>query len=69
MEMEVELEQSSSRYEFYFRLKVKICNVYRVEALQQEMTNNARNFAREISQLKIVISEKQAMLDNISYGY
>mmetsp|Transcript_34749 Transcript_34749/g.40638 ORF Transcript_34749/g.40638 Transcript_34749/m.40638 type:complete len:858 (-) Transcript_34749:61-2634(-) len=38
----------------------------RVEALQDEMAENAKNFAKEISQLKIIISEKQALLDTLS---
>jgi len=51
-----------------FEVKLSKANA-RVEALQQEMTDNARNFAKEISQLKIIISEKQALLDSISQQY
>jgi len=53
IELEVKLSRSNAR----------------VEALQQEMTDNARNFAKEISQLKIIVSEKQALLDSISQNY
>jgi hypothetical protein len=51
-------------------LEVKLSRANaRVEALQQEMTENARNFAKSIAELKIIISEKQALLDSISQGY
>jgi len=54
MELEIKLNKSNTR----------------VEALQEEMTENARNYAKEISKLKIIISEKQAMLDNLAnQGY
>jgi hypothetical protein len=30
------------------------------------MTNNAKNFAREIANLKMIVAEKQALLDTLS---
>jgi hypothetical protein len=33
------------------------------------MTDNTKNFAKEISRLKIIIAEKQAMLENLSHNY
>jgi len=53
IELEIKLQRANSR----------------VEALQEEMTENTRNFAKEISRLKITISEKQAMLDTLSNNY
>ncbi|EAR89988.1 C2 domain protein (macronuclear) [Tetrahymena thermophila SB210] len=40
----------------------------RIEALQEELTENAKNYAKEIAQLKLVVAEKQAMLDTLTLG-
>ena len=38
----------------------------RVDALQQELTNTATHAAREISKLKLVIAEKESLIDTMS---
>ncbi|CAD8177946.1 unnamed protein product [Paramecium octaurelia] len=40
----------------------------RIEALQDEMTYKAKNYAKEIAQLKLIIAEKQALLDSLTMG-
>lgn len=30
---------------------------------------NAKNYAKEIAQLKLIIAEKQALLDSLTLGY
>ena len=38
----------------------------RVDAMQQEMTLNAANYAKEISRLKLILSEKESLIDTMS---
>ncbi|CAD8086706.1 unnamed protein product [Paramecium primaurelia] len=52
MELEVKLHKANAR----------------IEALQDEMTYNAKNYAKEIAQLKLIIAEKQALLDSLTMG-
>lgn len=36
-----------------------------MEALQEELTDSARNYAKEMANLKMIIAEKQALLDTL----
>ncbi len=52
----------------FFDKKIYIIFFFlRVEALQEEMTDSARNYAKEIANLKMIIAEKQALLDTLHY--
>jgi len=53
IELEIKLQKSNAR----------------VQALQEEITDVARNFAKERSKLEIAIAEKQAQLDAISLHF
>ncbi|KRX05194.1 C2 domain [Pseudocohnilembus persalinus] len=53
MELEIKLQKSMARN----------------DALSEELILNAKNYSREIAQLKLVIAEKQAMLDTLTVGY
>lgn len=37
----------------------------RVDAMQQEMTMNAAKYAKEITKLKLIISEKESLIDTM----
>lgn len=36
-----------------------------MEALQEELTESARHYAKEMANLKMIIAEKQALLDSL----
>jgi len=38
----------------------------RVDAMQQEMTSNAALYAKELSRLKLILSEKESLIDTMS---
>lgn len=38
----------------------------RVDAMQQEMTMNAAKYAKEITKLKLIISEKESLIETMS---
>jgi hypothetical protein len=40
----------------------------RVNALEEEITDNARTYAKEIAKYKLMIAEKQALLDGFTLG-
>jgi hypothetical protein len=39
----------------------------RNEALENEMTENSKNYARELAQLRLRLAEKQAIVDGMSF--
>jgi|LauGreDrversion4_2_1035121.scaffolds.fasta_scaffold202426_1 hypothetical protein len=38
----------------------------RIDALQNELTNSAQLYAREISKLKLIIAEKDSLIETMS---
>ena len=40
-----------------------------MEALQEELTESARSYAKEMANLKMIIAEKQAVLDTLQMDF
>ena len=48
-----------------FEVKLQKANA-RIDAMQNEMTSNAAGFAREMSKLKLIIAEKESLIETMS---